>query len=53
MSIQFFLKTWCDSCKLGETIEQPCSVVLAHTLKVCRGAHLHNEYLAIRDGHDS
>jgi hypothetical protein len=39
--------------KLGETIEQSCSDVLAHTPKVCKGAHLYNEYPAIQDGHDS
>jgi hypothetical protein len=40
-------------CKLGETIEQPCSDVLAHTTEVCKGAHLYNEYPGIQDGHDS
>jgi hypothetical protein len=40
-------------CKLGETIEQPCSDVLAHTPKVCKGAHLYNGYLASKDDHDS
>jgi hypothetical protein len=40
-------------CKLGEIIEQPCSDVLAHTPEVCIGAHLYNEYPAIRDGQDS
>jgi hypothetical protein len=40
-------------CKLGETIEQPCSDVLMHTQEVCKGAHLYNEYSAIQDGHDS
>jgi hypothetical protein len=40
-------------CKLGETIEQPFSDILAHTPEVCKGAHLYNEYLAIQDGHDS
>jgi hypothetical protein len=39
-------------CKLGETIEQPCSDVLEHTPEVCKGAHLYNEYPAIQDGHD-
>jgi hypothetical protein len=34
--------------KLGKTIEQPCSDVLAHTPKVCKGTRLYNEYLAIR-----
>jgi hypothetical protein len=40
-------------CKLGETNEQPCSDVLEHTPKVCKGSRLYNEYLAIYDGHDS
>jgi hypothetical protein len=40
-------------CKLGETIDQPCSDVLVHTLEVCKGGHLYNEYLAIQDGQDS
>jgi hypothetical protein len=39
--------------KLGESIEQLCSDVLAHTLEVCKGTHLYNGYLAIKDGHDS
>jgi hypothetical protein len=39
--------------KLGETIEQPFSDVLAHTPKVCKGAHLYNAYLASKDDHDS
>jgi hypothetical protein len=30
-----------------ETIEQPCSDVLAHTPEVCKGTHLYNEYSAI------
>jgi hypothetical protein len=38
---------------LGETIEQPCSFVLAHTPEVCNGAGLYNEYSTIQDGHDS
>jgi hypothetical protein len=33
---------------LDETIEQSCSEFLAHTLKVCKGAHRHNEYSAIQ-----
>jgi hypothetical protein len=41
------------SCKLGETIEQPCSDVLAHTPEVCKGVHLYNGYLASKDDHDS
>jgi hypothetical protein len=39
--------------KLRETIEQPCSDVLAHTPEVCKGAHLYNRYLASKDDHDS
>jgi hypothetical protein len=39
--------------KLGETIEQPYSDVLAHTLEVCMSAHLYNGYPAIKDDHDS
>jgi hypothetical protein len=34
--------------KLGKTIEQPCSDVLAHTPEVCKGTRLYNEYLTIR-----
>jgi hypothetical protein len=33
--------------KLDETIEQPCSDFLAHTLEVCKSACRYNEYLAI------
>jgi hypothetical protein len=40
-------------CKLGKTIEQPCSDVLAHTLEVCKGTHLYNGYPATEDDHDS
>jgi hypothetical protein len=40
-------------CKLGETVEQPYSDVLAHTPKVCKGARLYNGYLASKDDHDS
>jgi hypothetical protein len=39
--------------KLGKTIEQPCSDVLAHTVKVCKGTLLYNGYPAIKDDHDS
>jgi hypothetical protein len=39
--------------KLGETIEQPCSDVLAYTLEVCKGTHLYNGYSAIKDDRDS
>jgi hypothetical protein len=34
--------------RLDETIEQPCSDLLAHTSKVCKGAHWYNEYFAIQ-----
>jgi hypothetical protein len=40
-------------CKLGITIEQSCSDVLAHTLEVCKGTRLYNGYLATEDDHDS
>jgi hypothetical protein len=40
-------------CKLGKTIKQPCSDVLAHTPKVCKGTRLYNGYPAIQDDHDS
>jgi hypothetical protein len=40
-------------CEVGETIEQPCSDVLAHTPKVCKGSRLYNGYPAIKDDHDS
>jgi hypothetical protein len=40
-------------CKLGKTIKQPCSDVLAHTLEECKGTHLYNWYLTIKDDHDS
>jgi hypothetical protein len=39
-------------CKLGETIEQPCSDVLAHTPEVCKGTHLYNRYPAINNDRD-
>jgi hypothetical protein len=39
--------------KLGETIKQPCSDVVAHTPKVCKGARLYNGYSASKDDHDS
>jgi hypothetical protein len=39
--------------KLGKTIEQPCSDVLAHTPEVCKGTHLYNGYLATGDDRDS
>jgi hypothetical protein len=40
-------------CKLGKTIEQPCSDVLVHTPEVCKGTRLYNGYPAIKDDHDS
>jgi hypothetical protein len=40
-------------CKLGETIEQPYSDVLAHTPEVYKDTHLYNGYPAIKDDHDS
>jgi hypothetical protein len=39
--------------KLGKTIEQICSDVLAHTPEVCKGTRLYNGYLAIKDDRDS
>jgi hypothetical protein len=39
--------------KLGETIEQPCSDLLAHTPEVCKCAPLYNGYPASKDDHDS
>jgi hypothetical protein len=39
--------------KIGETIEHPCSDVLAHTLKPCKHAHLYNGYSASKDDLDS
>jgi hypothetical protein len=40
-------------CKLGKTIEQPYSDVLAHTPEVCKGTHLYNGYPATEDDRDS
>jgi hypothetical protein len=40
-------------CKLGETTEQPCSDVLAHTPEVCKDTRLYNLYPATKDDHDS
>jgi hypothetical protein len=40
-------------CKLGKTIEQPCSDILTHTPEVCKGTRLYNGYPAIKDDHDS
>jgi hypothetical protein len=42
-----------ERCKLGKTIEQPCSDVLAHTLEVCKGTCLYNGYPATEDDRDS
>jgi hypothetical protein len=39
--------------KLGKTIEQPCSDVLAHTPEVCKGTCLYNRYPATEDDRDS
>jgi hypothetical protein len=39
--------------QLGKATEQPCSDVLAHTSKVCKGTHLYNGCSAIKDDHDS
>jgi hypothetical protein len=40
-------------CKLGKTIEQPCSDVLAHTPEVCKGTRMYNGYPATKDDRDS
>jgi hypothetical protein len=40
-------------CKLGKTIEQPYSDVLAHTPEVCKGTRLYNGYPAIKDDRNS
>jgi hypothetical protein len=40
-------------CKLGKTIEQLCSDVLAHTPEVCKGTRLYNGYSAMKDDRDS
>jgi hypothetical protein len=40
-------------CKLGKTIEQPYSDILAHTSEVCKGTCLYNGYPAIKDDRDS
>jgi hypothetical protein len=40
-------------CKLGKTVEQPCSDVLAHSPEVCKGTRLYNGYPAIKDDRDS
>jgi hypothetical protein len=45
--------TWRICCKLGKTIEQPCSDVLPHTPEVCKGTHMYNGYPAIKDDRDS
>jgi hypothetical protein len=36
-----------------ETIEQHCSDVLAHTPEVCKGTHLYNGYLTIKNDCES
>jgi hypothetical protein len=40
-------------CKLGKTIEQPCSDVLAHTPELCKGTRLYNGYPATKDDRNS
>jgi hypothetical protein len=40
-------------CKLGKTIEQPCSDVPAYTPEVCQGTRLYNGYPTIKDDHNS
>jgi hypothetical protein len=40
-------------CKLGKTIAQSCSDVLAHTPKVCKGTHMYNGYPATKDDRNS
>jgi hypothetical protein len=40
-------------CKLGKTIEPPCSDVLEHTPEVCKGTRLYNGYPAIKDDRNS
>jgi hypothetical protein len=40
-------------CKVGKTIEQPCSDVLAQTLEVSKGTRLYNRYPATEDDRDS
>jgi hypothetical protein len=47
------VKTQRVRCKLGKTVEQPCSDVLARTPEVCKGAHMYNGYLANKNDHDS
>jgi hypothetical protein len=47
------VKTQPVCCKLGKTIERPCSDVLLHTPEVCKGTHLYNRYPAIKDNCDS
>jgi hypothetical protein len=39
--------------KLGKTIEQPCSDVLAHIPEVCKVTHLYNGYPTTEDDRDS
>jgi hypothetical protein len=47
------VKTQRVRCKLGKTIEQPFSDVLAHTPKVCKCTRLYNGYPATEDDRDS
>jgi hypothetical protein len=47
------VKPQCVRWKLGKSIEQPCSDVLAHIPEVCKGTHRYNGYSAIKDDRDS
>jgi hypothetical protein len=40
-------ETSAGTLQVRENIEQHCSDVLVYTPKLCKGAHLYNEYLAI------
>jgi hypothetical protein len=44
-------ETSAGTLKLGKTIEQPCSDVLAHTPEVCKGTRMYNGYPGIKDDH--
>jgi hypothetical protein len=46
-------KTSSGMVKLEESIEKPCSDVLAHTQKCVKVFHRINGYLAAKDNHDS
>jgi hypothetical protein len=46
-------ETLVGTLQVRETIEQPCSDVLAHTPEVCMSARLYNGYPASKDDHDS